>query len=243
MKNNLLKKCLFLLFLAIIILIVVFIMAKYDVEGEKRLPFSISKILIVSTVNGQANDDNENIWNINIEQVNDIYMYVEKTSESEEIIKEIKLENFVINQKPQIGDLNLLRPTGELSNLYAQSSQNYINEGITYLGGVIDDMKTLEISNTGGILGFRFALKNIGTYISNENEEINYDGRLLDKLGISIDSIKFNVSFDIIITTNKDVNYKGTINLEMPVETIITEGNSSKEITDFSDVVFKRVKN
>lgn len=241
MKNNLLKKCLFLLFLAIIILIVVFIMAKYDVEGEKRLPFSISKILIVSTVNGQANDDNENIWNINIEQVNDIYMYVDKTSESEEIIKEIKLENFIINQKPQIGDLNLLRPTGELSNLYAQSSQNYINEGITYLGGVIDDMKTLEISNTGGILGFRFALKNIGTYISNENEEINYDGRLLDKLGISIDSIKFNVSFDIIITTNKDVNYKGTINLEMPVETIITEGNSSKEITDFSDVVFKRV--
>ena len=241
MKNNLLKKCLFLLFLAIIILIVVFIMAKYDVEGEKRLPFTISKILIVSTVNGQANDDNENIWNINIEQVNDIYMYVDKTSESEEIIKEIKLENFVINQKPQIGDLNLLRPTGELSNLYAQSSQNYINEGITYLGGVIDDMKTLEISNTGGILGFRFALKNIGTYISNENEEINYDGRLLDKLGISIDSIKFNVSFDIIITTNKDVNYKGTINLEMPVETIITEGNSSKEITDFSDVVFKRV--
>ena len=241
MKNNLLKKCLFLLFLAIIILIVVFIMAKYDVEGEKRLPFTISKILIVSTVNGQANDDNENIWNINIEQVNDIYMYVDKTSESEEIIKEIKLENFIINQKPQIGDLNLLRPTGELSNLYAQSSQNYINEGITYLGGVIDDMKTLEISNTGGILGFRFALKNIGTYISNENEEINYDGRLLDKLGISIDSIKFNVSFDIIITTNKDVNYKGTINLEMPVETIITEGNSSKEITDFSDVVFKRV--
>ena len=242
MKNNLLKKCLFLLFLAIIILIVIFIMAKYDVEGEKRLPFTISKILIVSTVNGQANDDNENIWNINIEQVNDIYMYVDKTSESEEIIKEIKLENFIINQKPQIGDLNLLRPTGELSNLYAQSSQNYINEGITYLGGVIDDMKTLEISNTGGILGFRFALKNIGTYISNENEEINYDGRLLDKLGISIDSIKFNVSFDIIITTNKDVNYKGTINLEMPVETIITEGNSSKEITDFSDVVFKRVK-
>ena len=241
MKNNLLKKCLFLLFLAIIILIVIFIMAKYDVEGEKRLPFTISKILIVSTVNGQANDDNENIWNINIEQVNDIYMYVDKTSESEEIIKEIKLENFIINQKPQIGDLNLLRPTGELSNLYAQSSQNYINEGITYLGGVIDDMKTLEISNTGGILGFRFALKNIGTYISNENEEINYDGRLLDKLGISIDSIKFNVSFDIIITTNKDVNYKGTINLEMPVETIITEGNSSKEITDFSDVVFKRV--
>ena len=242
MNNNILKKCLFLLFLAIIIMIVVFIMAKYDVEGEKNLPFSISKILIVSTVYGQANDDQENIWNINMEQVNDIYMYIDKTLESDETIKEIKLENFVINEKPKIGDLNLLRPTGELANLYVQSTQNYLDEGITYLGGIIDDMKALEISNNGGILGFRFALKNIGTYISNENEEIYYDGRLLEKLGINIDDIKFNVSYDIIITTSKSVNYKGTITMDMPIESMITEGSSSREITDFSDVIFKRVK-
>lgn len=243
MNSNLLKKSLFLLSLAIIIMIVVFIMAKYDAEGEKNLPFSISKILLVSTVDGQANDDSENIWNISIKQVNDIYMYINKTSETDETIKEIKLENFIIDEKPKIGELSLLRPTGELANLYTHSEQNYLNEGITYLGGVIDDMKSLEISNNGGILGFRFALNNIGTYISNENEEINYDGRLLEKLGTKIEDIKFIVSYDVIITTSKDINYKGTISMEMPIESIITEGNSSIEITDFSDVIFKRIKN
>jgi len=179
MKNNLLKKCLFLLFLAIILLLVISIMVKYDEEGEKTLPFSISKVLIVSTVNGHAIDDPENIWNISIEQVNDIYMYIDKTSDKEDIIKEIKFNNFIINKKPELGELKLLRPTGELSNLYNQSEQNYLDSEIIYSGGLIDDMKALEISNTGGILGFRFALENLGTYISNENEEINYDGRLL----------------------------------------------------------------
>ena len=210
MKNNLLKKCLFLLFLAIILLLVISIMVKYDEEGEKTLPFSISKVLIVSTVNGHAIDDPENIWNISIEQVNDIYMYIDKTSDKDDIIKEIKFNNFIINKKPELGELKLLRPTGELSNLYNQSEQNYLDSEIIYSGGLIDDMKALEISNTGGILGFRFALENLGTYISNENEEINYDGRLLSNLGITdIQKLQFNVSFDVTIKTSKNISYNG----------------------------------
>ena len=104
-------------------------------------------------------------------------------------------------------------------------------------------MKALEISNTGGILGFRFALENLGTYISNENEEINYDGRLLSNLGITdIQKLQFNVSFDVTIKTSKNISYNGNISLDMPVENLITEGSVSKEITDFSNVVFKRIK-
>ena len=82
-------------------------MIKYDVEGEKQLPFSISKILLVSTVNGNVVDDPENIWNIDISQINDIYMYIDKTTNDEETIKEIELENFTINQAPQKGDIKI----------------------------------------------------------------------------------------------------------------------------------------
>ena len=243
MNNNLLKKCLFLLFLAIIIVIVFYIIVRYDAEGEKNLPFSISKILLVSTVNGHANDDPENIWNINIEQVNDIYMYINRADNIEETIKEIKLNNFIINKKPEIGELKLLRPTGELSNLYIQSEQDYLNSEIIYTGGIIDDLKSLEISNTGGILGFRFANGNLGTFISNENEEINYDGRLLSNLGITdIEKLRFSVSFDITIKTSKNISYNGNISLDMPSSSIITDGSSSREITDFSNVIFKRIK-
>ena len=47
----------------------------------------------------------------------------------------------------------------------------YLNDKIIYSGGVIDDLKSLEISNNGGILGFRIAVENLGNYISNEDEE------------------------------------------------------------------------
>lgn len=241
MKKNIFKRCLFLVSIAIIAMIVVSIIIKYDVEGEKRLPFAISKILLVSTVDGHVVDDPNNIWNIGVTQVNDIFMYINKGIEGDTTIKEIKFENFNVEKAPQKGRLKLLRPTGELSNLYTHSEQDYLNESITYTGGVIDDMKALEIANNGGILGFRFSIEDLGSYVSNETQEITYDGRLLSNLGIGIEEIKFNVSFDIIITTSNNVSYKGTIKLDMPVDTVIEEGSSSIEITDFSDVIFKRI--
>ena len=81
MKKNLFKRCLFLVSIAIILMVVISIIIKYDVEGEKRLPFSISKILLVSTVDGHVVDDPANIWNIGVNQVNDIFMYIDKTIE------------------------------------------------------------------------------------------------------------------------------------------------------------------
>ena len=241
MNKKILKQCAFILGILIVLAIVAFIIIKYDEEGEKSLPYSISKILLVSTVNGSVIDDPENIWNINVSQVNDMYMYIDKTEETDETIKEIKFENFVINTAPKMGNLKILRPTGELANLYTYSSQDYLKEGLTYIGAAIDDMKSLEISNIGGVLGFRFLVDNLGNYVSKETEEVTYDGKLLAKLGVTVDDIKFNVSFDIIITTSDNINYKGTINLDMPVGDVVVEGASNKEITDFSNVIFKRV--
>lgn len=241
MKKNLLKKSLFVIFLSILLMIVISIMIKYDVEGEKVLPFSISKILLVSTVDGHVVDDPENIWNIDVTQVNDLYIYIDKTLEDEQTINEIKIENFVVNKIPSKGRLKVLRPTGELSNLYTYSEQDYIFTELTYTGAAIDDLKSLEISNNGGVLAFRVALEELGTYISNEDEEITYDGKLLSNLGINLEEIQFNLSFDIIITTSDDVSYKGTINLDMPIESVIEEGSSNRELTDFSNIVFKRI--
>lgn len=242
MKKRIFKKCLFAAFLVILFTIVISIMLKYDVEGEKELPFSISKLLIISTVDGKLNEDTENIWNIGITQVNDLYMYIDKTIENDDqTIKEIKIENFVVNKNPSKGKLKVLRPTGEIANLYTHSHQDYLNDKIVYTGGVIDDLKSLEISNNGGILGFRVAVEDLGNYISNEDEEITYDGKLLSNLGVTVPEISFNISFDIIITTSENISFKGTINLNMPIDTVIEEGSSSKEITDFSNVVFKRI--
>lgn len=94
----------------IIAIIVVARIVKYQKEGEKNMPYSISKIIVVSTANkyekneSEANNDiqqnlddsegnsenqenqnenqNNSIWNFDLIQNNDIYISVEKNEEN-----------------------------------------------------------------------------------------------------------------------------------------------------------------
>lgn len=224
-----------------VLMMVVLVMLRYEVEGEKSLPYNLSKILVVSTVEGLQNDDGQNIWNIDVKQVNDLYIYIEENGETEETIKEVTIENFNLTKIPQKGEFAIYRPTGDLENLYTHSQQNYMGKSLTYTGDAIDDLKTLEIANSGGVLGLRFSLDNLGKFISNESTEITYDGKLLQNINVNLEQIKFSVMFDVLIKTNSDVTYKGTISLELPAEDIIEKGSSNFEITNFDDVVFKRI--
>mgnify|MGYP003295324783 CR=1 FL=1 len=45
-------------------------------------------------------------------------------------------------------------------------------------------------------------LEKLGEYISNEDNEIVYDGTLLNKVGITLEEIKTNISFDLTIKTS-----------------------------------------
>lgn len=241
-KKKIIKQCAFFAALAIVILFVVLTVLKYQVEGEKDMPYKLSKILLVSTVDGNSNEDSENLWNIDITQTNDIFIYIDAEEGAKETIKEVSLENFVITKAPQKGEVQILRPTADLENLYTNSVQNYLNDKIVYQGAKLDDMKSLEISNNGGVVGFRLSLNDLGNFISNdESVEIIYDGRLLSNLGVTLEEIKLTLNFDIVITTNQNISYKGTISLDMPTNEIIEQGASKIEVTDFTDVIFKRI--
>lgn len=241
-KKNLFKRCLFISALVIVILLVILVMLRYEVEGEQRLPYKLSKILIISTVDGEKVEDGQNLWNISLNQVNDFYIYINsETEEEEQSIKSITFDNFVVS-KGELGEAKIYRPTGELENLYNHSEQNYIGDKITYLGDRIDDLKNLQISNKGGVVGFRLALENLGNYVSNEDTEIVYDGSLLNKINITNDNIKTKLAFDISIQTNNNVTYKGNVSLETPSGDLTLEGATNTEITNFDNVIFKRVK-
>lgn len=242
MKKDLIKKCLFLAFLIVIITVVIAIVVKYNVEGEKSLPYSLDKILIISRIDTKNNEDPNNLWNISLTENNNIFIYINKTTDTEDTIKEVTLMNFKINDS-QKRNIKIYRPTGDLNNLYEHSTQDYLNSNITYTGAAIDTLKNLEIGNTGGMLGLRISLEDLGNYISNNyDEEIVYDGNLITKAGLTMDDIKFSVSFDLLITLNSDITFKGTINLDLPNEDILTNSESYSEITNFDNVVFKRIE-
>ena len=59
-------------------------------------------------------------------------------------------------------------------------------------------------------------------------------------MGISVEDIKCNVSFDLTIELVDDTKFTGTITLDLPTGNIVNAGTSNYEKTDFSDVIFKR---
>lgn len=239
-RKNLVKRCLFLVVLAVIFLFVILIMARYEEEGEKQIPFNIAKMLIVSSVNGVQNTESEHVWDIDVSQVNDIYVYIERNKNEDETIKEIVFENFKTYPE-DMRNIKIYRPTGELEKLYLYSTEDYKEKSIAFLGTVKDDMKNLEIANIGGMCGFRLSNENLGKFVSDEEtEEIIYDGRLLEKIGILNENVKLKLAFDIIIKTDDGINYRGNVVVDMPGDGLIEEGKTTIEINDFENVVFKR---
>ena len=240
---NILKKSLFLAFILIAITIVISMVIRYDVEGEKAMPYSVEKIQITSHVDAKDNEgQTENIWDVNLKEDNNIYIYIKKNDEeTKETIKEVKLSNFKITEKSKVGNVKIYRPTGDLgTDLYKLSEQDYLKSKITYTGANVDTLKNLDIRNEGGMIGFRVSLEDLGNFTSNEG--ITYNGSLLSQIGLTIDDIKFNFSFDLTITLDNDVSFVGTYKLSLPSGDIINETEPLLELTDFSDVIFKRVQ-
>ncbi len=65
--------------------------------------------------------------------------------------------------------------------------------------------------------------------ITDTSIPITYDGSLLKKCNIDLNSINCNLSFDINITNNLNQNFKTTVFIEIPLqdnENIITNGNT-----------------
>ena len=216
-------------------------MIKYEVEGDKNMPFDLSKIVIVSTAEGIENKG-KNKWDFNIYQNNDIYFYIDKNEQyqgKDTHIEKIRIENIQITEKPKVGEIKAYMPNSTEGRLYSYEDTYIIEDKLEYRGASKSNSRTLEIGNQGGSALIRFSNTNLGNYSSNQDKEIVHDGTLLKKLKLVQEDINFTVSFDFVIEVSNH-QYRAKINLQLPYGNIEQEGTSSFEKTDMSDVIFKR---
>ena len=242
-KKKTIKKYAFIAFLIIIIIVSLLLMVRYQVEGETNMPFQLKKIIVKSTIDAK-NRESENLWDVELAQNNDIYIYIEQNDnyKHEESIKSIKLENIKTVNQNKIGTLSILLPTSnDVKTAYKESNVDYLNKSIEYTGNSIDNMEKQEICNKGGVVAFRIANSNIGEYVSNEGTELSYNGTLLQKANINEEDLKVTVKMDLLVETVSSKKYKTTIDFELPAKTFGEAGIVDTEITDFSDLVFKRM--
>ena len=241
------KKSFHISMIIIIIAVILFtlgiIVLRYQVEGETNMPFSLTKVILISSQEGIDKESGENRWGYDINQNNDIYLYLEKNKnfQEEAVIKSILIDNIQVEKSNDIGEIKFYRPNvSEEGTTFSNTQENQV-QNIEYEGAMESDLKNLKIGNQGGIVVFRCANEKVAEYFSND-EEINHS-ELLKKANISEENLKSKISFDLTIKTEEEKGYKASLAFELPIEGIVEQGTTSKEITDLQEIVFKRTKN
>lgn len=249
--KNAIKAGIAITMIATVIIFVITIIMQYNEEGEKNMPFELSKITIVSTAEGietsknqeenQNQEENNSTWKFNVLQNNDIYFTISKNDsyEKDEVIRNVKISNIKILEEPKIGTVKAYMPNSLEGRRFKYSDEYLIENELNYKGASKSDEKNLEIGNQGGSFSFSLCNTEIGNYESNEDTEIKHDASLIEKMGKIEEDLKFKVSFDLSIELEKKT-YKTTIELDLPCENLISQGKSTNIIEDTSQFVFKR---
>lgn len=240
-KKQMIKMSIAIIILVIIILLVITIMIRYQVEGDKNMPFNLSKIIVISTAEGNETDGKKK-WNFDVFQNNDIYFYIDKNENywgEEKTLKSVTIENINITKTPTKGEIKTYMPNSVEGRLFSYKDEYIVNDKLEFKGAEESNPQTLEIGSNGGSLLLSFSNTGLGTYSSNKDNEITHDGTLLEKIDVTNEEIGFEVSFDIVITVD-NCSYRGNMNLQLPCGNILEEGTCSIEETDFNDVIFKR---
>lgn len=236
-NDRIIKKPLITIALVIVIATIIIFSIRYNVEGEKNLPFIITNIRIISTAQANIIENSQN--DFNIIQTNDFYFYLEKNPKykEEDSISKVTFENFNIEKLTDKGIINIYKPALEIKYLYDDGHK--IENSISYNGGLITSLPSLEIGNQGGPIGFSVALEDLGTYTKTDNN-ITYDGTILSKLNLTNEDISFKISFDVIIETLSDKKFKSTLQFDLPMGNIIEDGRAFLDKNNLDDIVFKR---
>ena len=240
-KKRAIHMCIIVAVAVLIFLIAIFLMFKYNVEGETNLPFNLKSINIVSTAESSLNKDEEEIWHAKALQKNDIFFTIEKNSKykKQDAIQKIRFENFEIIKENEDMEITIYRPITDVKS-YTYSDEYKVENSLEYLGGQNSNTETLQINNQGGLIGFSITSDNLGEYIFSENEKLPSDGRLLAKAGVKEENMKFKVSFDLIIETESNHSFKSNIVLDLPTGNILKDGVGTLEDTELKNIIFKR---
>lgn len=240
--NELILKSAYVIILVLIIAVIALLILKYEVEGEKNMPFKLSSILVMSKAEGyQETESTEYKWNTNIYQCNDIYLNIEKNKnyKETELIKSISIENIQVEEEPTVGSIHFYRISNDEVSSFSYNDEYIINNNVQYVGDIKSNLKELKISNQGETIIIRVVNKTGINYTSNE-EEFEHDGKLLKKAQISYEEVKSTISFDLVINLESDISFRAKVQLQLPAGNIVEEGSSCTEIKDMKNIVFKR---
>ncbi len=219
--------------IAIILFAIGMFILKYNIEGETNIPFTISKIAIISSGEGIDKETTDTKWAFDVYQSNDVFLYLDKNDSygKTEIIKNVKIDNIQINAERK-DNIKIYKPEEKEENVIFKNKEENIVQNLEYLGEIQSNLKQMKISNQGGIIAFRCSNNNLKQFVTND-EEINHE-ELLKKAEVKKEELDIKITFDLTLQLEAGKKYKTTVNLGLPLEDVIEKGIASKEITELN---------
>lgn len=213
--------------------------------------FSIKKILLFSSADAKWKNSSASNFTIeNLYQYTDMAIFISNSS------SEKNLENTF--KKVSINNINISSPLLGEPKLYFKSINNFAKSDIIEDNQITDhldfnissqdeaDLSTPTLyNNLANPITLSYINQNIKSdyTITDTTSPITYDGSLLKKCSILLNSLTCNISFDIYITNNKDEEFKCSIYLDIPLEIqgkSIYDGNIT--YTKDTNFIFYRYK-
>ena len=177
----------------------------------------------------------------NLYAYTDIAIFIDngqKEISSENTLKNVKITNIKFTKKPGIGN----------GNIYYKNVNNFAKSEINEKNKIENELqfettsenetnldKPILYNNCANPITLSYINQNIKTdyTMTDTQNPITYNGKLLKRCGISINSISTSISFDIEIENNKNQKFKTTVYFDIPYE------DTDKSIYDGSIVVEK----
>lgn len=196
-------------------------------EKNKETIFSINKITIFSSSDSKNKTSSPTNYTIeNLYTYTDIALFINNNSEEntlENTLKSLKISNIKFTKLPKLGEPQLYYKS---INNFAKSElkeENLINSELEFeitSEDEVDLSKPVLYNNCANPITLSYINQNVKTdYTMTDTENpITYNGKLLKRCGVSIQSIETSISFDIEIENNKNEKFKTTVYFNIPYE-------------------------
>lgn len=202
---------------------------------NQKTVFSINKCVLFSNCSAKNKENSTANFTIeNLYQYTDIALFINNNSDEynlENTLKSVKINNLQYIQNPDIGKPALfyknINSFAEGKLLDKNPFEDEIEFNISSENNTDLSDPTLY-NNCANPIVLSYINQNLKKdyTIADNSSSISYDGSLLQKCGILLNSLNSKFSFDIYITNNLDQEFKCTVYIEPPLN------DGSKSLTD-----------
>ena len=198
----------------------------FALKNENSI-FKLDKITLFSSCNAKnKNATSINFTIENLYQYTDIALFIKSVSEekiSENTLKKVWINNISFNKKPEVGEVNLFYKN---INNFAKSDlieSNQINDSLDFEITSESDSNLdnpVLYNNLANPIVLSYINSNIKSdyTITDTSMPITYDGSLLKRCNVPLESLNCSFTFDIYIINNLDQEFKCTTFINIPLE-------------------------